>query len=234
MKKHLTIAFSVVFAVFCIAAGFTRIPSTGGFRLEGHNAATGRFLKTTNNAGESEWSDTFNGFGIKSPTAESTWWYAPDWPENDALSLTNNQYGPYVTYGTTSFLGVQYHKKVIYSNAVGHASQWLSYGASAGGPTSTNIHINAALGNAFRLIMTNAAGFTITAGSVAWQEITLGITQGPAGSATAQWTNTITFGSDIPLNAATLTTNAGKTDYLKFLWFSESNRWEFAGIIKGF
>lgn len=97
--------------------------------------------------------------------------------------------------------------------------------------SGTNCHINAATGTVFRVTATANIGFTIAGGNEG-QTITVAITQDGTGNRTAVWTNRFWFGSDI--TGVSLSTNAGRTDYLRAQYWAASNRWDVLGFVRGY
>lgn len=150
---------------------------------------------------------------------------------NDDVGTTPFKFDPDGTLTATAF--------------VGDGSGLTGIAGGSGGPSasnnipasmtliSTNCHINAATGTVFRITATANIGFTVAGGSDG-QTITLAITQDGTGNRTAAFTNLFKFGTDIPLTALNLTTNAGKTDYVKAQYWAASNRWDVIGFVRGF
>lgn len=64
------------------------------------------------------------------------------------------------------------------------------------------------------------------------QQLQLRFKQDATGSRTLTWGANFRFSTDLP--SPTLTTTAGKTDYLMFQWNSVDSKWDFMAITKGF
>ena len=66
----------------------------------------------------------------------------------------------------------------------------------------------------------------------AGQELLLRLKQDATGSRTVTWDTKYRFSTDIP--KPTLTTTPGKTDYIRFIYNSEDDRWDCVRVVRGF
>lgn len=120
----------------------------------------------------------------------------------------------------------------------------ISSTASGGGPTpsnnipvalsysATNVIIDPSQGTLFRLLATNNFGLYFSAAGSDAQAITVQITQDATGSRTAWYTNTIWWSEYV--TDGLLTTTPGKTDLLRFQYWTASNAWLVIGANMGF
>jgi hypothetical protein len=93
------------------------------------------------------------------------------------------------------------------------------------------IAVNAALGNDFRVTIAASRAIGNPSGSVDGQRITFQITQGGAGGFTVTWGSAFDFGA---AGAPTLSTGAGKTDVLGFIYNAALASWLCVGSALGF
>jgi hypothetical protein len=97
--------------------------------------------------------------------------------------------------------------------------------------------VNAALGNDFRLLTTSGVGSTRQLGTpsnpVDGQRIVLQVTQAATGGPYAlTYTSAWEFSTGLP--SPTLSTSAGATDLLGFIYNASKTKWLFAAFVSGF
>ena len=97
------------------------------------------------------------------------------------------------------------------------------------GPT---IAVDASLGNDFRVTIAANRTMGNPASPADGQKITFQITQGAAGSSTITWGNAYEFSDGLPQPA--LSTQAGKTDLLAFIYNGGKSKWLLAAFVNGF
>lgn len=94
----------------------------------------------------------------------------------------------------------------------------------------TTIAVNASLGNDFRLKATASATIRNPTGGVDGQRITFQITQGKGGLS-LKWDSQYKFGA---AGAPTLSSVAGGTDVIGFIYNASLGSWLCAGVALGF
>ncbi len=92
-------------------------------------------------------------------------------------------------------------------------------------------HLNAALGNDFRVTLGGSRIFGNPSGSVDGQRITFTIRQGAGGAHQVAWSNRYKFGA---AGAPVLTTTAGSTDVIGFVFNGSLGSWLCVGAARGF
>ena len=97
---------------------------------------------------------------------------------------------------------------------------------------AATIAVNASLGNDFRVTIGANRAMGNPANPADGQKITFQITQGSAGSATITWGSAYSFATSLP--APTLSTTAGQTDLLCFIYNAAKGKWLLAAFVNGF
>jgi hypothetical protein len=91
--------------------------------------------------------------------------------------------------------------------------------------------VNAALGNDFRVTLSASAAMANPTDPADGQRITFQITQGTGGGYTVTWGSAYNFGAAGP---PTLSTGAGQTDIVGFIYNSAKGAWLYAGSMTGY
>ena len=99
----------------------------------------------------------------------------------------------------------------------------------ADGPT---INVDASLGNDFRVTISGNRTIASPANPTDGQKITFQVTQGSAGSNTVTWGSTYEFSAGLP--QPTLSTAAGDTDLLGFIYNAAKANWLLVAFVPGF
>jgi Domain of unknown function (DUF4082) len=94
------------------------------------------------------------------------------------------------------------------------------------------IAVDASLGNDFRVTIGGDRTMGNPTNPTDGQKITFQITQGSAGSATITWGSAYAFGTGLP--QPTLSTQAGQTDLLAFVYNADKAKWLLAAYVLGF
>lgn len=97
------------------------------------------------------------------------------------------------------------------------------------GPTIT---VDASQGNDFRVTLAASRTMATPSHPTDGQQIIFQITQGSGGSATITWDTGYEFSTELP--QPTLSTAAGETDLLGFIYNSAKSRWLLAAFVNGF
>jgi hypothetical protein len=97
--------------------------------------------------------------------------------------------------------------------------------------STASVTVNAALGNDFRLALTKTASIANPTGAVDGQRITFQITQGGTGGFKVTWGSQYKFGTS---GTPALTTEAGATDVLGFIYNAALGHWLCVGTALGF
>ena len=97
---------------------------------------------------------------------------------------------------------------------------------------SATIAVDASLGNDFRVTIAASRTMGNPANPTDGQQIIFQITQGTAGSAAITWGSIYEFSDGLP--QPTLSTTAGKTDLLGFIYNAGKSSWLFAAFVNGF
>ena len=97
---------------------------------------------------------------------------------------------------------------------------------------SPTIAVDASQGNDFRVTIAASRAMGNPANPADGQKIVLQITQGAAGSCTITWGSAFEFSSGLP--QANLSTTAGQTDLLAFIYNASIARWLLVAIVNGF
>lgn len=94
------------------------------------------------------------------------------------------------------------------------------------------IAIDASLGNDFRITLGASRSMGNPINSVDGQQIIFHLTQGTAGSAGITWGSNYEFSTALP--QPVLSTAAGQTDLLGFIYSAAKGKWLFAAFVNGF
>ena len=97
---------------------------------------------------------------------------------------------------------------------------------------AATIAVDASLGNDFRVTIAASRTMGNPANPTDGQKITFQITQGAAGSATITWSSSYEFSDGLP--QPTLSTTAGQTDLLGFIYNAAKGKWLLAAFVNGF
>lgn len=97
---------------------------------------------------------------------------------------------------------------------------------------SDTIAVDASLGNDFRLTLGANRSMGNPANPADGQRIIFQITQGSAGDATVNWGSAYEFTSQLP--QPVLSTSAGQTDVLGFVYSAPKGKWLLAAFVNGF
>lgn len=97
---------------------------------------------------------------------------------------------------------------------------------------AATIAVDARLGNVFKVTIAGNRTMGAPVSPVAGQVIRFRIKQDATGSRTMAWNAVYRFSDDIP--TVTLSTIAGRTDYVAFGYNADDARWDVLGVVKGF
>lgn len=97
---------------------------------------------------------------------------------------------------------------------------------------ANTIAVNAALGNDFRVTIQASRTMGNPSGSADGQKIVFQITQGKGGSHKVSWDTDYAFSPGLP--QPTLSTGAGQTDLLGFIYNKAMGKWLLAAFVHGF
>ncbi len=95
-----------------------------------------------------------------------------------------------------------------------------------------NIAVDASLGNDFRVTIAASRAIENPVNALDGQKIVLQITQGAAGSSTITWGSAYEFATGLP--QPVLSTAAGETDLLAFIYNAARSKWLMAAFVNGF
>ncbi|HEV2412200.1 MAG TPA: hypothetical protein VGS28_00110 [Candidatus Saccharimonadales bacterium] len=95
-----------------------------------------------------------------------------------------------------------------------------------------NIALNASLGNTFTVTIAGSRTLSNPSNPTDGQRIIVAVTQGTGGSFTLSYGNLYEFSANLP--SPTLSTTAGMTDYLGFIYNAVSGKWRFLAFLGGF
>ena len=112
----------------------------------------------------------------------------------------------------------------VESGAVAPAVVNLSDGAT--------IQVDASLGNDFRVTIAGNRTMGIPADPADGQKITFQVTQGAGGPFTLSWSSGYEFSAGLP--QPTLSSTAGQTDLLGFIYNADKSKWLFVAFVSGF
>lgn len=129
---------------------------------------------------------------------------------------------------------------VLATAIAGPAAAAAQAGTAAGGvsPAVVNladaptIAVDASLGNDFRLTIGGNRTMATPANPANGEQIIFQVTQGPGSPFTLAWDSGYEFSSDLP--QPTLSTTAGQTDLLGFIYNATKGTWLFAAFLNGF
>ena len=94
------------------------------------------------------------------------------------------------------------------------------------------IAVDASQGNDFRVTIGTSRTMGNPSNPTDGQKMTLQITQGSAGSSTIAWGSAYEFSTGLP--QPTLSTVAGQTDLLAFIYNAAKGQWLLAAFVNGF
>jgi hypothetical protein len=97
---------------------------------------------------------------------------------------------------------------------------------------AATVSVDASAGNDFRLTMAASRTIGMPSNPTDGQKITIQITQGSAGDATATWSSAFQFGAGLP--QPTLSTAPGATDLLGFIYNATKGTWLCVAFVPGF
>jgi hypothetical protein len=97
---------------------------------------------------------------------------------------------------------------------------------------AATISVDASLGNDFRVTLGASRTMGNPANPADGQQIIFQITQGSGGSATVTWGSDYAFSAGLP--QPTLSTAAGQTDLLGFIYYAAEGSWLLAAFVNGF
>ena len=97
---------------------------------------------------------------------------------------------------------------------------------------AATIAVDASLGNDFRVTIAGNRTMGNPANPTNGQQIIFQVTQGSGGSFTLAWGSGYEFSGDLP--QPTLSTTAGQTDLLGFIYNATKGTWLFAAFVNGF
>ena len=97
---------------------------------------------------------------------------------------------------------------------------------------AATIAVDASLGNDFRVTIAGNRTMGNPANPTDGQQIIFQITQGTAGSAAITWDSGYEFSAGLP--QPTLSTTAGQTDLLGFIYNAGKGKWLLAAFVNGF
>ena len=97
---------------------------------------------------------------------------------------------------------------------------------------AATIAVDASLGNDFRVTLAGNRTISSPSNPTDGQRITFQVTQGTGGSFTLTWDSTYQFSAALPQPA--LSTTAGQTDLLGFIYNAAKSKWLFVAFVSGF
>jgi hypothetical protein len=97
---------------------------------------------------------------------------------------------------------------------------------------AATITVNAALGNDFRVTVNGNRAMAKPTNPSDGQKIVFQVTQGTGGSFTITWDSSYEFSSSLP--QPTLSSTAGQTDLLGFIYNAAKGTWLLAAFVNGF
>jgi hypothetical protein len=97
---------------------------------------------------------------------------------------------------------------------------------------AATIAVDASLGNDFRLTLGGNRTMASPSNASNGQQIIFQVTQGSGGPFTLSWGSGYEFSSDLP--QPTLSTGAGETDLLGFVYNNSKGTWLLAAFVNGF
>ena len=97
---------------------------------------------------------------------------------------------------------------------------------------AATIAVDASLGNDFRVTIAGNRTMGNPANPANGQQIIFQLTQGSGGSFTLSWGSSYEFSADLP--QPSLSTTAGQTDLLGFIYTATKGKWLLAAFVNGF
>ena len=97
---------------------------------------------------------------------------------------------------------------------------------------AATIAVDASLGNDFRVTIAGNRTMSTPANPADGQKVTFQVTQGTGGSFTLSWSSGYEFSAALP--QPTLSTTAGQTDLLGFIYNADKGKWLFVAVVRGF
>jgi hypothetical protein len=97
---------------------------------------------------------------------------------------------------------------------------------------AATIAVDASLGNDFRVTIAGNRTMGTPANPADGQKITFQVTQGAGGSCTLSWSSGYEFSAGLP--QPTLSTTAGQTDLLGFIYNANKSKWLLVAFVSGF
>jgi hypothetical protein len=97
---------------------------------------------------------------------------------------------------------------------------------------AATIAVDASLGNDFRVTINGSRTMGDPSSPADGQQIIFQVTQGSGGSSTLNWGDAYEFSDDLP--QPTLSTAAGHTDLLGFVYRAGKGKWLLAAFVNGF
>jgi hypothetical protein len=97
---------------------------------------------------------------------------------------------------------------------------------------AATIAVDASLGNDFRVTLGGNRTMSTPANPANGQQIIFQVTQGSAGSASVTWDGGYEFSAGLP--QPTLSSTAGQTDLLGFIYNAAKGKWLLAAFVNGF
>ena len=97
---------------------------------------------------------------------------------------------------------------------------------------AATIAVDASLGNDFRVTIAGNRAMGNPANPANGQQIIFQVTQGSGGSFTLSWGSSYEFSADLP--QPSLSTTAGQTDLLGFIYNATKGNWLLAAFVNGF
>jgi hypothetical protein len=97
---------------------------------------------------------------------------------------------------------------------------------------AATIAVDASLGNDYRLTIATSRTMGNPSKAADGQQVIFQITQGPSGSAAITWGSGYEFSTGLPQPA--LSTAAGQTDVLGFIYNATKGKWLLAAFVNGF
>ena len=97
---------------------------------------------------------------------------------------------------------------------------------------AATITVDASQGNDFRVTIAGNRTMGTPANPEDGQQIILQVTQGSGGSSTLSWASSYEFSADLP--QPSLSTTAGQTDLLGFIYNAAKGTWLLAAFVNGF
>ena len=97
---------------------------------------------------------------------------------------------------------------------------------------AATIAVDASVGNDFRVTLGASRTMGNPTNALDGQQVIFQVTQGAAGSSTITWSSDYEFSTGLP--QPTLSTAAGQTDLLGFIYNAAKGNWLLAAFVNGF